>query len=176
MSSWDAHVLFVIKKDGSMRLCIVYKIFDQIIVKNKYPSPMIDDLIGQLSGASVFSKINLRSRYHQVWIIEDDISKTIFRMRYEHYEFLVLSFGLMNAPVVLMDLMNQIFRESLDRFVIIYIDNILIYFLDFETHIVHLRMVLEILHPHQLYGKTSKYNFWLIKVVFLGSQSYILVF
>ncbi|CAN6462677.1 unnamed protein product [Victoria cruziana] len=168
VSPWGASVLFVKKKDGSMHLCMDYRMLNQVTVKNKYPLLRIDDLLDQLSGATVFSKIDLRSGYHQVRIREDDVSKTVFRTRYSHYEFLVLPFGLTNAPAVFMDLMNRIFKEFLDLFVIVFIDDILIYSPDHETHAMHLRMVLETLRMHHLYGKTSKCDFWLTEITFLG--------
>ncbi|CAN6472335.1 unnamed protein product [Victoria cruziana] len=144
------------------------RMLNQVTVKNKYLLPRIDDLLDQLSGATVFSKIDLQSGYHQVRIRENDVSKTAFRTRYGHYEFLVLPFGLINAPAVFMDLMNRIFKEFLDLFVIVFIDDILIYSLDHETHAMHLRMVLETLRMHHLYGKASKCDFWLTKITFLG--------
>ena len=126
-SPWGAPVLFVKKKDGSMRMCIDYRELNKLTVKNRYPLPRIDDLFDQLQGASWFSKIDIRSEYHQLKVKEADIPKTTFRTRYGHYEFLVMSFGLTNAPAAFMDLMNRVCRPMLDRSVIVFIDDILIY-------------------------------------------------
>ena len=168
MSPWGAPVLFVKKKDGSMRLCIDYRELNAVSVKNKYPLPRIDDLFDQLRGASVFSKIDLRSGYHQIRIAEGDIEKTAFRTRYGHYELTVMPFGLSNAPAIFMDLMNRLFREQLDTSVVVFIDDILVYSRTKEEHEVHLRWVLDIMREHQLYAKLSKCEFWLDRVSFLG--------
>ncbi|GJR38616.1 putative nucleotidyltransferase, ribonuclease H [Tanacetum coccineum] len=168
VSPWGAPVLFVKKKDGSMRLCIDYRELNRITVRNKYPLPRIDDLFDQLQGAKFFSKIDLRSGYHQLRVKEQDISKTAFRTRYGHYEFLVMPFGLTNAPAVFMDLMNRVFHEYLDKFVIVFIDDILVYSKTREEHEDHLRIVLEILRQKKLYAKFSKCDFWLGQVAFLG--------
>ncbi|KAI3470676.1 hypothetical protein Pfo_027339 [Paulownia fortunei] len=167
-SPWGAPVLFVKKKDGTLRLCIDYRELNKITVKNKYPLPRIDDLFDQLQGASVFSKIDLRFGYHQLKIKEEDIPKTAFRTRYGHYEFLVMPFGLTNAPAAFMDLMNRVFKQYLDKFVIVFIDNILIYSRDKEEHKEHLKIVLQVLKEKQLYAKFKKCEFWLEQVVFLG--------
>ena len=126
VSPWSAPMLFVKKKDGPMRLCIDYKELNKRTVKNKYPLPRIEDLFDLLREATVFSKIDLRSGYHQIKIKNDDIPKTAFQTRYGHYEFVVMSFGLPNAPAVFMELMNRVFKECLDSFVIMFIDDILI--------------------------------------------------
>ena len=168
VSPWGAPVLFVKKKDGSMRLCIDYRELNKLTVKNKYPLPRIDDLFDQLKGAEYFSKIDLRSGYHQLKIKPEDIPKTAFRTRYGHYEFLVMAFGLTNAPAAFMDLMNRIFKKYLDKFVIVFIDDILIYSKTQEEHAEHLKIALEILRNEKLYAKFSKCEFWLQEVQFLG--------
>ena len=137
-------------------------------IRNKYPLPWIDDLFDQLQGARVFSKINLRSGYHQLKIKAADMPKTAFRTRYGHYEFLVMPFGLTNAPAAFMDLMNRVFKPYLDTFVIVFIDDILVYSRSEEEHTEHLRIVLQTLRDKQLYAKFSKCEFWLEEVVFLG--------
>ena len=168
VSSWGAPVLFVKKKDGSMRMCIDYRQLNKVTIKNKYPIPRIDDLFDQLQGASVFSKIDLRSGYHQLKIRAEDIPKTAFRTRYGHYEFLVMSFGLTNAPVTFMDLMNGVFKPYLDSFVIVFIDDILIYSRSKEEHEHHLRIVLGILKEKKLYAKFSKYEYWISSIALMG--------
>ena len=120
-------MLFVKKKDGSMRLCIDYRKLKKVTIKNRYPLPRIDDLFDQLQGANVFFKIDLRSEYYQLKIKLEDVSKTTFRIRYGHYEFLVMPFGLTNIPAAFMDLMNRIFQSYLNQFVVVFIDDILIY-------------------------------------------------
>ncbi|KAG8474400.1 hypothetical protein CXB51_033844 [Gossypium anomalum] len=167
-SPWGAPVLFVKKKDGSLRLCIDYWQLNKVTIKNKYPLPRIDDLFDQLKGATVFSKIDLRSGYYQLRVKESDVPKIAFRTRYGHYEFLVMPFRFTNAPAVFMDLMNRIFRLYLDKFVVVFINDILVYSRDEEEHAEHLRTVLQILREKQLYAKFSKCEFWLREVGFLG--------
>ncbi|KAI3492741.1 hypothetical protein L1887_42593 [Cichorium endivia] len=167
-SPWGAPVLFVKKKDGSFRMCIDYRELNKLTIKNRYPLPRITDLFDQLQGSSYFSKINLRSGYHQLKVQEEDVPKTAFRTRYGHYEFVVMPFGLTNAPAVLIDLMNRVCRPYLDKFVIVFIDDILIYSRSKEEHSQHLRQVLETLRAEKLYAKFSKCEFWIRKVDFLG--------
>ncbi|GJR89252.1 putative reverse transcriptase domain-containing protein [Tanacetum coccineum] len=167
-SPWGALVLFVKKKDGSFRMCIDYRELNKLTVKNRYPLPRIDDLFDQLQGSSVYSKIDLRLSYHQLRVREEDIPKTAFRMRYGHYEFQVMPFGLTNAPAVFMDLMNRVCKPYLDKFVIVFIDDILIYSKNKEEHEEHLKLILELLKKEELYAKFSKCEFWIPKVQFLG--------
>jgi hypothetical protein len=166
-SPWGAPELFVTKKDGSMRMCIDYRSLNEVTIKNKYPLPRIDDLFDQLQGAMYFSKIDLRSGYHQLRIKEADIQKTAFVTRYGQYEFTTMPFGLTNAPTFFMNLMNKVFMEELDKFVVDFIDDILIYSKNREDHERHLRIVLGRLSAHQLYAKLSKCEFWLEKIAFL---------
>jgi hypothetical protein len=167
-SPWGAPVLFVKKKDGSMRLCVDYRAPNEVTIKNKYPLPRIDDLFDQLKGAKFFSKIDLRSGYYQLKIRPEDVPKTAFVTRYGQYEFTVMPFGLTNAPAYFMNLMNKVFMEELDRFVVVFINDILVYSRSAEEHEQHLRVVLSKLRSHQLYAKFSKCEFWLQKVSFLG--------
>ncbi|GJV56163.1 putative reverse transcriptase domain-containing protein [Tanacetum coccineum] len=167
-SPWGAPVLFVKKKDGSFRMCIDYRELNKLTVKNRYPLPRIDDLFDQLQGSCVYSKIDLRSGYHQLRIREEDIPITTFRTRYGHYEFQVMPFGLTNAPAVFMDLMNRVCKPYLDKFMIVFIDDILIYSKSKEEHEEHLKIILGLLKKEQLYVKFSKCDFWLDSMQFLG--------
>ncbi|XP_052723766.1 uncharacterized protein LOC128193721 [Vigna angularis] len=167
-SPWGAPVLLVKKKDDSSRLCIDYRQLNKLTIKNKYPLPRIDDLLDQLHGATVFSKIDLRSGYHQIQVKEEDIQKTAFRSRYGHYEYVVMPFGVTNAPTIFMDYMNRIFRPYLDKFVVVFIYDILIYSKNCEEHEEHLRLVLGVLREKELYAKLSKCEFWMKSVQFLG--------
>ncbi|GKD49694.1 putative reverse transcriptase domain-containing protein, partial [Tanacetum coccineum] len=142
---------------------INYRELKKLTVKNRYPLLRIDDLFDQLQGSSVYSKIDLRSGYHQLRVCDEDIPKTVFRTRYGHYEFQVMPFGLTNAPAVFMDLMNRVCRPYLDKFVIVFIDDILIYSKTKEEHDAHLRQILELLKKEELYVKFSKCDFWLSK-------------
>ncbi|GJY00215.1 putative reverse transcriptase domain-containing protein [Tanacetum coccineum] len=147
---------------------IDYRELNKVTVKNVYPLPRIDDLFDQLQGAKWFSKIDIRSGYHQLRVREEDIPKTAFRTRYGRYEFVVMPFGLTNAPAIFMDLMNRVCRPMLDKSVIVFIDDILVYSKSKEEHEVHLREVLETLRREKLYANFSKCKFWLQEVQFLG--------
>jgi hypothetical protein len=160
--------LFVEKKDKSKRLCVDYRALNQVTIKNKYPLPRIEVLFEQLRGARVFSKIDLNSGYHQLRIHEEDIEKTAFCTRYGHYEFIVMSFGLTNVLAAFMEAMNRMLHEFLDDFVVVFLDDILIYSKTEEEHERHLRIVLSALRKNQFYGKLKKCAFWLSEVAFLG--------
>ena len=151
-----------------MRLCVDYRQLNKVTIKNKYLLLSIDDLMGQLRGAVVFSKIDLRSRYYQMRVRDEDILKIAFRTSYGHYEYTMISFGLTNALVLFMDYMNGIFRPFLGKFVVVFIDNILIYLRIKEEHVEHLRTVLGIFREKKLYVKLSKYEFWMKQVKFIG--------
>jgi hypothetical protein len=158
-SPWAAPVLFVENKDGTRRMCIDYRALNEVTIKNKYPLPRIEDLFDQLRGASVFSKIDLRSGYLQLRIRPSDIPKTTFITKYGLYEFNVMSFGLTNAPAFFMNLMNSVFIDYLDKFVVVFINDILIYSQSEEEHVNHLKMVLQRLREYQLYAKLTKGEF-----------------
>jgi hypothetical protein len=159
-SPWGAPVLFVEKKDGTQRMCVDYRSLNEVTVKNKYPLPCIEDLFDQMKGASVFLKIDLRSGYHQLKIRESDIQKTAFCTLYGLYEYTVMSFGLTNTPCHFMCLMNKVFMEYLDKFVVVFINDILIFSKTEEEHEKHLRLVLEKLRLNKLYAKFRKCEFW----------------
>jgi hypothetical protein len=166
-SPWGCPSLFA-KKDESLRLCIDYRPLNTVTIKNMYPLPRIAVLFYQLVGAKVFSKIDLRSGYHQIKIRASDIPKTAFSTRYGLYEYLVMSFGLTNAPAYFMYLMNSVFMPELDKFVVVFIDDILVYSKSEAEHAKHLHMVLQCLREHRLYAKLSKCVFWLKEIKFLG--------
>jgi hypothetical protein len=167
VSPWGALVLFVKNKDGTLRLCIDYRQLNKVIIKIKYPLPRINDLFDQVGGAKIFSKLDLRFGYHQVRIKDQDINKTTFRTRYRHYEFVVIPFGLTNAPATFMCLMNNIFSKYLDKFVVVFIDDILVYSKTEEEHDEHLRIVLQKLRKHKLYTKFDKCDFYKKEIQYL---------
>jgi hypothetical protein len=168
-SPWGCPAIFVKKKDQTLRMCVDYRPLNEVTIKNKYPLPRIDILFDQLTGARVFSKIDLRSGYHQICIRPEDIPKTTFTTRYGLFEYLVMSFGLTNAPAHFTYLMNSVFMPELDNFVVVFIDDILIYSKNEEEHAQHLWIVLMRLREHQLYAKFSKCAFWLEEIQFPGT-------
>jgi hypothetical protein len=169
-SPFGAPILFVKKKDGTMRMCIDYRALNRITVKNSYPLPRVDELFDRLQGARYFSKIDLRSGYHQIRIAPEDVPKTAFRTRYGHYEFMVLPFGLTNAPATFMHLMHQTMRPLLDECALVFLDDILIYSRTLEDHQQHVRRVLDALREQKLYAKESKCEFFKHEVEFLGHR------
>jgi hypothetical protein len=168
VSPWGAPIIFIRNKYGSWRLCIEYHQMNKGMIKNQYPLLRIDDMFDQMKGATVFSKIDLRSGYHQLQIKEDDIPKTAFKMRFVHYKFILLPFRLTNAPGVFMSLMNGVFHEYLDKFIQVFIDDILIYSRMMEEHDDNFHLVLQCLREHKLYGKLSKCSFYQSKIHYLG--------
>ncbi|XP_071909779.1 uncharacterized protein [Coffea arabica] len=170
-SPWEVTVLFVKKKDGGLRLCIDYRGLNEVIIKNKYSLPLIDGLFDQLQGSVVYSKLDLRQGYYQLRIKREDIPKIAFNSRYGHFEFAVMSFGLTNAPATFMDLMQRIFKKYLNQFVVVFIDDILVYSKTREDHAKHLEIVLQVLREHNLYAKFSKCEFWLEEISFLGHRN-----
>ena len=167
-SPWGTPVLFAKKKDKTLRLCIDYRQLNRVTIKNRYLLSRIDELFDHLRGARVCSKIDLRTGYHQLRVRDTDIPKTAFRTLYGHFEFTVMPFGLMNTPAAFMDLMDRVFQPYLDQFVVVFVDDILIYSQSKWEHEYHLRIVLQLLRDHQLYAKFSKCEFWLTEVRFLG--------
>ena len=163
VSPWCALVLFVKKKDSRRRFCIDYRELNMMTVCNRYPLPRIDDLFDQLKGAQVFSKIDLRSGYHQLKIKSEDVSKSAFRTRYGHYEFLVMPFGLTTASTAFMDLMNTVFKPYLDNFVVVFIDGILVYSKSKEEHEEHLKVVLQVLREKSCMLSSRNVSFrWIL--------------
>jgi hypothetical protein len=167
-SPLGAPVIFVPKKDGTQRMCVDYRSLNEVTIKNKYPLPRIDDLFDQLNGACIFSKIDLRSGYHQLKIRATDIPKTAFITRYGLYEYTVMSYGLTNAPAYFMYMMNKVLMEYFDKFMVVFINDILIFSKNEEEHDEHLRLILQKLRENQLYDKLSKCEFWLKEVLFLS--------
>ena len=165
---FGAPVLFQKKQDGSLRLCIDYRALNKFTVRNHYPIPLIADLFDQLSGAKYFTKLDLRSGYHQVRIAEGDEPKTTCVTRYGAYEFMVMPFGLTNAPATFCTLMNNVFRDFLDNFVVVYLDDIVVYSRTLEDHVKHLQMVFLRLRDNHLYVKREKCAFAQKRINFLG--------
>ena len=168
LSPCSVPVIVVPKKDGSWRMCVDCRAVNAITIKYRHPIPRLDDLLDELSEAVIFSKIDLRSGYHQIRIRPEDIPKTAFTTRYELFEYVVMSFGLTNALAHFTYLMNSVFMPELDKFVVVFIDDILIYSKNEEEHAQHLRIVLTRLREHQLYAKFSKCAFWLEEIQFSG--------
>ncbi|CAF5087292.1 unnamed protein product, partial [Rotaria sp. Silwood1] len=167
-SPYAAPVLFAKKKDGTLRMCVDYRALNKITIKNKYPIPRIDEMLDQLNGAKIFSRLDLRSGYHQIRIKDEDIEKTAFRTRYGSFEFVVLPFGLTNAPPTFMRLMNSIFHKYLDVFVIIYLDDILVYSKKEQDHYHHIKLVLQLLRDNHLYVNKAKCQFGVDHIEFVG--------
>ena len=167
-SPWGAPVLFAKKTGKTLRLCIDYRQLNRLTIKNQYPLPRIDDLFDQLKGMRVYSKIELRTGYHQLRVREADILKIVFKTRYGHFKFTVMPSGLTNAPAAFMDLMNRVFLPYLDQFGVVFVDDILIYSQSEVEQEDHLRIILQLLRDHQLYAKFNKCEFWLTEVGFLG--------
>ena len=167
-SPYVAPILFVKKKDGTLCMCVDYRALNKVTIKNKYPFPRTDEMLDQLNGSTIFSRLDLKTGYHQIRINNDDIEKTAFRTRYESFEFLVLPFGLTNAPPTFMRLINTIFHRYLNEFVIIYLDDILIYSKNQHDHLNHIKLVLQLLHDNQLYANKETCELGVDQIHFLS--------
>ena len=167
-SPWASPVLFASKKDGGLRFCVDYRAINKMTMKNSYPLPRVDGILDEIGQAQYFSVIDLRSGYHQIRIADEDIPKTAFNTRYGHYEYTVVPFGLTNAPAAFMSIMNDVFRDYINKFVCCYLDDILIYSNSWKEHVAHIELVLQRLREEKLYAKLSKCEFGVQEVEYLG--------